>query len=184
MHQGDIVGAIADAARASTVPGVRLIAIDGPAASGKTTISRPIAEELGAPIIEIDDFVSWADIAGWWPRFDEQVLAPLLSGRDAHYQVRDWQNDEFGDALAGWKTVAPHPFIVLEGVTCTRRAITGRLAVRVWVEAPADARLRRGIARDGETHRALWERWMREEAAYFAQDGGRDRADFLVDGTA
>lgn len=183
MHQGDIVAAIADAARASAITGVRLIGIDGPAASGKSTLARPVAEALGAPLIEIDDFVSWSDVAGWWPRFDAQVLSPLLAGRDAHYQVRDWQNDEFGDSLAGWKTVAPHPFVVLEGVTCTRRESADRLAVRVWVEVPEDERLRRGIDRDGESHRRLWERWMREEAAYFAQDGGRDRADFLVDGT-
>ena len=112
------------------------------------------------------------------------MLTPLLAGRDARYEVRDWRNDEFGDALAGWKTVAPHPFVVLEGVTCTRREIADRLAVRVWVDAPADVRLRRGIERDGESHRALWERWMPEEAAFFDADGTRGRADFVVQGTA
>ena len=184
MRERDIVEAIADAARASTVAGVRLIGMDGPSGSGKSTIAGPVAEALGAPIVEIDDFVSWVDFAGWWPRFDAQVLTPLLAGRAAHYQVRDWQHDEFGDALAGWKTVAPHPFVLLEGVTCTRRAIADRLAVRVWVDAPAEERLRRGIARDGESHRHLWERWMPEEAEFFERDGTRARADFVVDGTA
>jgi uridine kinase len=89
-----------------------------------------------------------------------------------------------GKSLAGWKTVAPHPFVVLEGVTCTRRAISDRLAVRVWVDAPADERLRRGIERDGESHRHLWERWMPDEAEFFARDGTRARADFIVDGAA
>ncbi len=77
-----------------------------------------------------------------------------------------------------------HPFVVVEGVTCTRREIADRLAVRVWVEAPADERLRRGLARDGESHRHLWERWMREEDAFFARDGTRERADVVVDGRA
>ena len=80
--------------------------------------------------------------------------------------------------------MARHPFVVLEGVTCTRREIADRLAVRVWVDAPADVRLRRGIERDGESHRPLWERWMPEEAAFFDADGTRARADFVVDGTA
>ena len=184
MHKRDIVEAIEDAARASTGAGVRLIGVDGPSGAGKSTIAGPVAEALGAPIVEIDDFVSWVDFAGWWPRFDEQVLTPLLAGREARYQVRDWQHDEFGDALAGWKTVAPHPFVVLEGVTCTRRAIADRLAVRVWVDAPAEERLRRGMARDGESHRHVWERWMREEAEFFERDGTRARAHFVVDGTA
>lgn len=30
--------------------------------------------------------------AGWWPRFDSQVLTPLLAGRDAVYQARDWSD--------------------------------------------------------------------------------------------
>lgn len=184
MQHADTVEAITAAARASTVSGVRLIGIDGPSGAGKSTIARPVAESLGAPIVETDDFVSWVDFAGWWPRFDAQVLTPLLAGRLARYQVRDWEHDEFGDALAGWKTVAPHPFVVLEGVTCTRRAISDRLAVRVWVDAPADERLRRGIERDGESHRHLWERWMPEEAEFFAHDGTRARADFIVDGAA
>ena len=184
MQQPVVVEAIASAARASTIEGVRLIGVDGPSGAGKSTIARRVAEVLSSPIVEIDDFVSWVDFAGWWPRFDAQVLTPLPAGQDARYEVRDWRNDEFGDALAGWKTVAPHPFVVLEGVTCTRREIADRLAVRVWVDAPADVRLRRGIERDGESHRPLWERWMPEEAAFFDADGTRARADFVIDGTA
>jgi uridine kinase len=184
-HRGDAVArTIADAARASAVPGVRIIGIDGPSGAGKSTVAREVAAVLGAPVVEIDDFVSWGDFAGWWPRFEAQVVTPLLAGRDALYEVRDWQNDEFGDALAGWKSVARHPFVVFEGVTCTRRAVADRLAVRVWVDAPAEERLRRGLLRDGEDHRALWERWMREEAEFFARDGTRTRADIVVDGTA
>lgn len=184
MPHPDPVTAVVDAARASDRAGVHLIGIDGPSGAGKSTIARPVAAALGAPIIEVDDFVSWVDFAGWWPRFDAQVVTPLLAGGDAHYQVRDWENDEFGDGLAGWKTVARHPFVVIEGVTCTRRAVADRLALRVWVDAPADERLRRGIARDGESHRTLWERWMREETAFFAQDDTRARADIVVDGAS
>jgi uridine kinase len=184
VQHDDPIDTIAELARTSTVPGVRLIGIDGPSGAGKSTIARAIAIELAAPIVEIDDFVSWVDFAGWWPRFDAQVLAPLLAGHDARYQVRDWQNDEFGDGLAGWKTVAWHPFVVLEGVTCTRRDVAERLAVRVWVDAPAAERLRRGIDRDGESHRHLWERWMPQEDAFFTRDGTRGRADVIVDGTA
>jgi len=184
VQQPDALSEIVDAARAGTATGVRLIGIDGPSGAGKSTIAGRVADALSAPIVEIDDFVSWVDFAGWWPRFEEQVVTPLLAGRDARYQVRDWQRDEFGDALAGWKTVARHPFVVFEGVTCTRRAVADRLAVRVWVDAPADERLRRGLARDGEDHRQLWERWMREEAEFFDRDGTRHRADVVVDGTA
>ena len=163
--------------------GIRIVGVDGPSGSGKSTLARRLAGRAGAPLIEIDDFGSWVDFAGWWPRFDEQVLTPLLAGEDAHYQVRDWDNDEFGDSLAGWKTVAWAPLVVIEGVTCTRAATAGRLAYRIWVEAPDALRLQRGVARDGESHRALWLDWMIEEGRFFDSDATRTRADLKVDGS-
>lgn len=170
-------------ARAAAVPGVRIVGVDGPAGAGKSTVARLVAVALDAPLVEIDDFVSWTDFAGWWPRFETEVVLPLLAGRDTTYQVRDWAGDEFGDSLAGWKSVRWQPFVVLEGVTCTRAAITASLACRVWVETPTDERLRRGIVRDGESHRPLWNRWQVEEDLFFADDDTRARADVVVDGT-
>jgi hypothetical protein len=60
---------------------------------------------VNAPIIPIDDFVSWNNFPGWWPRFEQQVLDPLLNGHPAHYQQRDWEGDELGDSLGPWTTV-------------------------------------------------------------------------------
>jgi len=124
--------------------GIRIIGVDGPQGSGKSTLAARISALIGAPLAQVDDFVSWVDLVGWWPRFEAQVLNPLLSGSDAHYQVRDWENDEFGTSLNGWKTVEWSPVVVLEGLTCTRAAIADRLAYRIWVEAPDDVRLQDG----------------------------------------
>jgi RecA/RadA recombinase len=168
--------------RGGSRTGIRLIGVDGPSGSGKSTLARRLAARAQAPVVEIDDFVSWPDFAGWWPRFDRQVLTPLASGSDARYQVRDWANDEFGTSLDGWKTMAWAPLVILEGVTCTRLAATDRLAYRVWVEAAEDLRLRRGLERDGTDHRQLWLTWMDEERAFFAADATRARADLRVTG--
>ena len=170
------------ARRSSPVNGIRIIGIDGPSGSGKSTLARAVAAQLDCPLIEIDDFVSWSDLAGWWPRFEQQVLSPLLDGRDAHYQRRDWAGDEFGASLGDWQTVAWHPLVVVEGVTATRRDTVGRLSLAVWVEAPADVRLARGIQRDGEDHRELWVDWMRREDQFFVADRTRARADLVVPG--
>ena len=97
--------------------GIRLVGVDGPSGSGKSALAARLAARASAPVVEIDDFVSWPDFAGWWPRFETQVLSPLLSGAEARYQVRDWANDEFGTSLDGWKTLAWAPLVILEGVT-------------------------------------------------------------------
>lgn len=163
--------------------GIRIVGVDGPQGSGKSTLGARIATRIGAPLIQMDDFVSWEDLVGWWPRCEVQVLTPLLSGTDAHYQVRDWKNDEFGHSLNGWKTVTWSPVVVLEGLTCTRAAVTDRLAYRIWVEAPDEVRLRRGLERDGETHRQLWMDSMRVERQFFTADATAARADLRVNGS-
>ena len=171
------------ARRSNAVNGIRIIGIDGPAGSGKSTLARAVAAQLDCPIIELDDFASWSDIDGWWPRFEQQVLSPLLEGRDAQFQRRNWDGDEFGSSLGDRRTVPWHPLIVIEGVTATRRETVGRLSLAVWVEAPAELRLSRGIERDGEDHRELWVDWMRREDEFFAADRTRARADLVVPGS-
>jgi len=158
------------------------VGIDGPSGSGKSHLARGIAEALGAPTTEIDDFVSWDCFAGWWPRFDAQVLTPLLSGQDARYQARDW-TDWYGSSLGEWKIQPWTPIVIVEGVTCTRRETIGRLAYTIWVEAPAPLRLARGLARDCSFagSEQLWRKWMTEEERFFRTDGARERADLLID---
>jgi hypothetical protein len=168
--------------RAGRGTGVRLVGIDGPSGSGKSVLAGRLVALSGAPVIAVDDFVSWSHFGGWWPRFDRQVLMPLLSGRDAHYQVRDWAGDEFGSSLGGWKRVRWSPLVFLEGVTCIRRAVADRLAYGIWVQAPDELRLARGLDRDGHSHRQLWLDWMAAERRFFAQDGTRARADLRIDG--
>jgi len=163
--------------------GIRIVGVDGPGGSGKSTLGARIATRIGAPLIQMDDFVSWVDLVGWWPRFESQVLNPLLSGSDAHYQIRDWKNDEFGNSLKGWKTVAWSPVVVLEGLTCTRAAAADRLAYRIWVEAPDEVRLRRGLERDGESHRQLRLDSMSTERQFFTADATAARADLRVNGS-
>jgi uridine kinase len=180
----DVTEILAEVAR-RPIDGVRIIGVDGPSGAGKSTLATQLAEASGAPRIEVDDFISWDDPTGerWWDRFDEQVLAPLIRGEDAHFQQRDWMNDWRGDSLAGWKTVPWHPVVIVEGVTCTRKAAAGRLAYAVWVEAPDDVRLQRGLARDhgqGYDVEALWRTWMVREREFFEADGARDRADLIV----
>jgi uridine kinase len=173
---------IITAFHARPIPGIRIVGIDGPAGSGKSTLTRRLIDRTDASLIQIDDFVSWIDVAGWWPRFDDQVLQPLLRGEDAHYQVRDFENDPLGTSLGIWKTVPWSPLVIFDGVTCTRKAASDHLAYRIWVEAPDEVRLARGLVRDGDQARDLWLAWMEEERSFFLKDATRDRADLLVNG--
>jgi hypothetical protein len=130
----------------------------------------------------MDDFVSWDDFDGWWPRLEEQVLAPYLAGHAVTYQRRDWAGDPLGNRLGGWRALPPTGCLVLEGVTSSRREVANRLDYAVWVEAPREVRLDRGVDRDGYEMRPRWLSWIEREAAFFDRDGTRDRADLRVNG--
>jgi uridine kinase len=161
--------------------GMRIVGVDGPSGSGKSTLARRLVARVdGAIAIRIDDFVAWDDLTEWWPRFDAQVLTPLRAGRPARFQVRDWIHDEFGRSLRGWKTARPAPLVVLEGVTCTRAAAAYALTYAIWVEAPDQVRIERGLRRDGDDHRNVWRRWFAMERGFFVPDGTARRADLHV----
>jgi uridine kinase len=156
------------------------VAIDGPGGAGKSVFAQRLARHLGnAPVIHTDDFASWDNPVGWWSRLEDQVLGPIERGEwPVRFRAYDWEARRLGE----WREIPDSDVILLEGVSSSRKAVASRLTLAVWVEAPRDRRLARGLERDGEPMRAHWEQWMAEEDAHFAADRARDRAGVIVDG--
>ena len=114
-------------------------------------------------------------------RLRTEVVDRLLAGRAAEYTPWDWHAQAAGRTPA---TVEPEGVVVIEGVCALHEMFRHDLAVRVWVDAPAEVRLARGVARDGEAARATWLGvWMPNEDAYVARDRPVDCAHVVVDGT-
>ena len=166
--------------RPPTLGAGRLVCVDGPAGSGKTTLASRVAGLSAAPVVHMDDLYD-----GWdgLPQVGGQLatlLEPLARGETGHYRRYDWHVGAFAETVA----VPPAPLLVLEGVGAGSAGWSHLVTALVWVEAPARLRLRRGLARDGADAEPHWRRWTLAEAAHFAADRTRDRADLLVDGTA
>jgi len=161
--------------------GTRIVAIDGPGGAGKTTLASQLTEALGgAQVVHTDDFASWDDPVDWWPRLLEQVLEPLARGDTARFRRSRWARVE----EEAWVEVAPADFVILEGVSASREAFRPFLTYSIWVEAPADVRLRRGLERDGEGARAQWEEWMAEEDRYVERERPQERVDLVLSGAS
>jgi uridine kinase len=173
--------------RAPTLGAGRLVCVDGPAGSGKTTWASGIAggfdrldHREGARVVHMDDlYPGWSGLAEVDDRL-AGLLLPLAEGRAGSYRRYDWVAGRFAEAVE----VEPVPLLVLEGVGSGASRFASLMTVLVWVEAPYDLRMRRGLDRDGDAFAPHWEQWARDEADLFARERTRERADVVVDSTA
>jgi uridine kinase len=166
-------------ARPATLGAGRLVCIDGPAGSGKTTLGEELASRTGAQLIHGDDLMSgWRglDAVG---RQLTGVVEALVAGRAGSYEHYDWLADRYDRTVE----VPSAPWLVVEGVGSGAAALAAYITVLVWVEVDDDLRLTRGLERDGEEQGELWRQFMLDERELFARDGVRERADVVVDGT-
>lgn len=158
---------------------VRLVAIDGPAGSGKTTFAEVLAAALtregeAVATVHLDDlYEGWGGLDAVWERLASWVLEPLIRGEPGRYQRYDWG----AGAWAEWHDLPVPDVLVVEGCGSAPRAVDPLAVLRVWIEAPEAVRLRRGLARDGAELRERWLGWLASEALHFSRERTRERAD-------
>jgi len=151
----------------------RLLCLDGPAGSGKTTLAAAVTALTPATVVHLDDLYD-----GWdgLPRLHEQLdtlLLPLARGEAGRYRRYDWQAGRLAETVS----VAPAELLVVEGVGAGLSAYARLRTLLVWVDAPRALRTARWRARDGVVAEPFIEAWQRAEEALFAQEGTRQAAD-------
>jgi uridine kinase len=172
-------------AAAPTLGTGRLVCVDGPAGAGKTTLGEALLEGARrrvptASLIHLDDlYEGWHGLGQVASRVRDQIVVPLLAGEPGRYRRWDW----LADAWAEEHVVDPVALLVLEGVGSAAVEYDAAITTRVWVGAPRDLRLARGVERDGPALRARWEEWQTAEEPVLAAQRTRERADVIVDGT-
>jgi uridine kinase len=155
----------------------RLVCVDGPAGSGKTTLADALAQAVpDSQVVHCDELLQgWRGLPGLAATV-AALLEPLARGEAGSWRRWDWLAGDWAETHA----VAPGGLLVVEGVGSWSPAIAQLVGVLVWVEADSDLRLSRGMARDGEAMRAHWLQWRVDENALFASHGTREHADLVV----
>lgn len=171
-----------------------LIGIDGCGGSGKSTLAHKLKDECSdVTVVHMDDFylpskqlqetipenkAIGADFD--WKRVLNQVLEPISQNKEGSYQRYDWETDD----LAEWHTVPIGGVVIIEGVYSIRNELASKYDFTIWVECPREKRLSRGLERDGEEARDMWENnWMISEDLYVETQKPFERADLIVNGT-
>lgn len=170
-----------------------LIAIDGGGGAGKSTLAQKLKEvdTENVSVIHMDDFykpseqrkhVSDSEIGGNWDceRVKTQVLEPLSTNQAARYQRYDWVEDK----LAEIHDIPSGHVVIVEGCYSLLDSLRPFYQFKIWVQSPREVRLSRGIERDGEEQRHLWENlWMPAEERYIKSQNPMATANLIIDGT-
>jgi hypothetical protein len=164
--------------RAPTLGTGRLICVDGPAGSGKTTLAAELGTLTGAPVVHMDDlFEGWDGLPHIADQLDS-VLLPLAEGRPGTYRRWDWPGHGWAETVP----VPPVPLLVLEGVGSGSLPHADLITVLAWVEVPYELRMARGLERGGVGVSENWREWALGEQEHFARQRTLERADVVLDG--
>ena len=159
-----------------------IIAIDGPAGAGKTTlastISLALSPRMSTTIIHMDElYPGWENALGdeltktlTWLTSCHKAKKPLL------YSSFNWATNEFHEA----KTHPSTQLLILEGVASAQLPIAESLTTSIWLELDPEIGFRRVIERDGENISLEMKKWLVTQEQHFAADRTKERCEFLL----
>jgi gluconate kinase len=159
--------------RAAAAAGGRLVVlVDGRSGTGKTTLGRALAQQLGAQLVHLDDvYPGWDGLQA----AADAVVRDVL-GSPSGYRRWDWTTASPAD----WVPLDPDAPIVVEGCGALSRASAPLATLRVWLTADGSERKRRALDRDGEVFAREWERWARQEEAFMDAEDPERLADVVL----
>lgn len=168
--------------------GAKVIAIDGRAASGKTTLAGQLASVVEAGVIHMDDFflplplrtVERLKEPGGnvhYERFLQEALPKVKKTEAFEYRVFNCETGEYGEE----RPVVAAPFRIVEGAYSNHPMFSEYMDLRVFSDVSRQEQQRRIMHRNGPDLAALFEsRWIPMEEKYFAAFSIKDKADVIL----
>jgi len=152
-----------------------LVTLDGPCASGKTTLARKLARVFGGEVVHTDDYViphaqktpERLAVPGGncdAERLAGEVVIPYKSGAPVRTRKYDCRKDVFLPE----EQLPDARVLILEGSYCNLPAIRKYADIRLFLDTPREIREARLMSRESAASmRQFHERWIPLENAYF-----------------
>lgn len=165
-----------------------LVAIDGNAAAGKTTLAERIAEVFDCNVFHMDDFFlppslrsaeRLAEPGGnvHYERFRDEVLTQLASGKPFSYGVFDCSVM----AISEQRTVEPKKLNIIEGSYSHHPYFGSVYDLRIFMKLSPEEQMERILRRNGELMAEKFRTlWIPMENRYFEQFGIETKSDIVL----
>ena len=162
--------------------GVPLLAIDGPAGAGKTTLAAKLEAEFSSHstvrTIHMDELYNgWSDALGQSLTDALQAItAAYLSGVECTIKIFNWHLLKFDRE----EVITPTDYLILEGVGAAQEIVRKAGATTYWLDIDAETGLQRVLARDGVHIEKEMRQWQIQQSIHFAKDQTRENCEFKV----
>ena len=158
-----------------------LIAIDGRAGAGKTTLAASFYEELSVDktvaVIQMDDLYD-----GWENALSERLTQTLESIVKSHQNkvaieidIFNWQSMSFDSK----RVLNPVDILILEGVGAGQKAVRDAGATLYWLDIDAEVGIQRVLNRDGNQIASQMKQWQIAQEIHFLRDKTRENAEHI-----
>ena len=167
---------------------LKIIAIDGRAAAGKTTTAGILSALLKADVVHMDDFFlppdlrtanRFAESGGniHYERFCLEVLPFLKQSAKFSYRSFDCGIMDFGES----RLVQSETWRIVEGSYSSHPIFGNYADLRVFCDIAPEEQMRRIVKRNGATMaRVFAEKWVPMEEQYFATGLIREKAEVVI----
>ena len=165
-----------------STPGPHLLAIDGPAGGGKSTLAKDLFLYLSATrdvnLLGLDDIYD-----GWENALGEQLIGDLERIAQAHQHqsalsidIYNWGTSSFSEV----REIKPKQILIIEGVGSAQEVIRAHNAITIWMDIDPLIGMERVLERDGHHIAEQMKTWQVLQSEHFAHSGARENADFVV----
>jgi uridine kinase len=159
-----------------------VIAIDGPAGAGKTTLAHEIFLAL-SPKMSVN-VVHMDDLYDGWENALTNDLTQILQYLSAQHQSQlpanlsryNWATSSF-DAI---EVIEPADLLILEGVGSGDKSLQDQFAALIWIDIDPNIGVQRVTERDGPGVTNQMQKWLGTQQQYFSQHSTREKADFIL----
>ena len=147
-----------------------LLAIDGPAGAGKTTLAAKLAAEYSVNstvrTIHMDELYNgWNDALGKSLTDALQgIIAAYVSGVEHTIKIFNWHTMKFDRE----ELIVPTDYLILEGVGAAQKVVRDAGAITYWLDIDAETGLKRVLARDGAHIEKEMRQWQIQQSVHLS----------------